>query len=365
MSLLDLGWAPFFARAFATFLETLASPGASLPPVEPARVVAPGRGLYRVATAEGELTASLPGRLRAAGEIPAVGDWVAVAAAPASAGGRAVIRGLLPRRTAISRKVAGPRSQEQVLAANADTVFLVLGLDGDFNLRRLERLVATAAASGAEAAVLLTKADLAGDLPGRRLAAAAVAPGLPVHAVSAVAPGGLAELRPYLAPGRTLVLLGSSGVGKSTLVNRLAGREILRTAPVRRGDDRGRHTTTHRELFRLPGGALVIDGPGLREVQLWGEAGEALSAAFADLEELARACRFRDCRHRDEPGCAVRRAVEEGRLDGGRLESQRALERELAYLERRRDAPEARRRERRQGAEYKRIQRAKEERGRR
>jgi ribosome biogenesis GTPase len=213
--------------------------------------------------------------------------------------------------------------------------------------------------------VLLTKADLAGDLPGRRLAAGAVAPGLPVHAVSAVAPGGLAELRPFLAPGRTLVLLGSSGVGKSTLVNRLAGREILRTAPVRPGDDRGRHTTTRRELFRLPGGALVIDGPGLREVQLWGEAGDALPAAFADLEELARGCRFRDCRHGDEPGCAVRRAVEEGRLDGGRLESQRALERELAYLERRRDAPEARRRERRQGAEYKRIQRAKEERGRR
>jgi ribosome biogenesis GTPase len=364
MSLLDLGWAPFFARSFDSFLETLASPGASPPPLEPARVAAPGRGLYRLATADRVLTASLPGRLRAAGGIPAVGDWVAVAA-PASAGGRAVIRGVLPRRTAISRKVAGPRSQEQVLAANVDTVLLVLGLDGDFNLRRLERLVATAAASGAEAAVLLTKADLAGDLPGRRLAAEAVAPGLPVHAVSAVAPGGLAELQPYLAPGRTLVLLGSSGVGKSTLVNRLAGREILRTAPVRPGDDRGRHTTTHRELFRLPGGALVIDGPGLREVQLWGGAEEALPAAFADIEELARGCRFRDCRHRDEPGCAVRRAVEEGRLDGGRLESQRALERELAYLERRRDAPEARRRERRQGAEYKRIQRAKEERGRR
>lgn len=357
MSLLDLGWAPFFARSFDAFLESQEAPVGALP-VEPARVVSPGRGLYRLAAPGGELTASLPGRLRSAGEVPAVGDWVAV---EAGAGGRGVIRAVLPRRTEVSRKVAGPRSEEQVLAANVDTVFLILGLDGDFNLRRLERLAAVAAASGAEAAVLLTKADLAGDLVERRLAAEAAAPGLPVHAVSSLAPGGLEPLRPYLASGRTLVLLGSSGVGKSTLVNRLAGREILRTAPVLRDDDRGRHTTTHRELFRLPGGALVIDGPGLREVQLWAEVEEALPVAFSDVEAFARGCRFRDCSHLDEPGCAVRRAVEDGALDEARLESHRALERELAYLERRRDAPEARLRDRRLGAFYKGVQRAKEE----
>jgi ribosome biogenesis GTPase len=369
MTLDDYGWAPFFARHFDAFLASAAPEGGGgSPALVPARVVAPGRGLHRLMAASGPLSASLAGRLEAAGELPAVGDWVVVDTGGA-AGAGPVIRALLPRRTCLRRKAAGARTEEQVLAANVDLAFLILGLDGDFNPRRLERFAVLARAGGAEAAVLLTKADLlagrSSDLADRIAAARAAAPGLPVLPVSSVAPGGLDPLGPYLRPGRTLVLLGSSGVGKSTLINRLAGRELLATAPVRDHDDRGRHTTTHRELVRLPSGALLVDGPGLREVQLWLDVDEedALSGAFGDVEALARGCRFRDCTHQHEPGCAVRHAVEAGELDPGRLDSLRKLEREVAALERRRDPVEARRQERELGALYRRIQRAKRERG--
>jgi ribosome biogenesis GTPase len=286
-----------------------------------------------------------------------------------------VIRAVLPRRTALSRKVTGARSSEQVLAANVDTVFLVLGLDGDYNLRRLERLSVLAGASGAEAVVLLTKADLVTpeELAERVAAAREAVPGSPVHAVAARpesghptgAPTGLDALELYLEPGRTVALLGSSGVGKSTLVNRLAGEEVLRTGAVRAGDDRGRHTTSHRELVRLPGGSLLIDNPGLREVQLWVDDDSAVAEAFPDIEELARDCRFRDCTHRHEPGCAVTAAVEAGELAEGRLESLRGLEREVEALERRRDVAADRAFGRKQGTLYKRIQKEKDERGRR
>lgn len=362
MTLNDYGWAPFFARHFDTFLAS-SSPleGGGFHGLVPARVVAPGRGLHRLMTAAGPRTATVAGRLEAAGELPAVGDWVVVDTGVT--GARPVIRALLPRRTCLRRKVPGARSEEQVLAANVDLALLVLGLDGDFNPRRLERLAVLARASGADASVLLTKADLLSgrrrELASRLASARAAAPGLPVHAVSSVAPGGLDPLAPWILPSRTLALLGSSGVGKSTLVNRLAGRELLATAPVRPGDDRGRHTTAHRELVRLPGGALLVDGPGLREVQLWLDEEDALTRTFRDVEQIARGCRFRDCTHQHEPGCAVLRALEEGELDPARLESLRKLEREAVTLERRRDDWEARRRERRLGAEYRRIQRAK------
>lgn len=365
MTLDDYGWAPSFARHFDDFLQSaaLTDSGGSHTLV-PARVVAPGRGLHRLIAASGPLSASVAGRLEAAGELPAVGDWVVVDTGGA-AGAGPVIRAILPRRACLRRKAAGARTEEQVLAANVDLAFLILGLDGDFNPRRLERFAVLARAGGADAAVLLTKADLldgrSSELADRIAAARAAAPGLPVLPVSSVAPGGLDPLGPYLQPGRTVVLLGSSGVGKSTLINRLAGGDLLATAPVRDHDDRGRHTTTHRELVRLPGGALLVDGPGLREVQLWlDEDGEdALSGAFDDVQAIARGCRFRDCTHRHEPGCAVRRAVEEGELDPRRLESLHKLEREVAALDRRRDPVEARRRERELGALYRRVQRAK------
>ena len=363
MTLDDYGWAPFFARHFDAFLES-ADPtdGGGSSTLVPARVLAPGRGLHRLIAASGPLSASLAGRLEAAGELPAVGDWVVVDPGGA-AGAGPVIRAVLPRRTCLRRKAAGARTEEQVLAANVDLALLVLGLDGDFNPRRLERFAVLARAGGADAAAVLTKADLLADRPAdladRIAAARAAAPGLPVLPVSSVTPGGLDPLAPYLEPGRTLVLLGSSGVGKSTLVNRLAGRDLLPTAPVRGHDDRGRHTTTHRELIRLPSGALLVDGPGLREVQLWLDEEDALAGAFGEVEALARGCRFRDCTHRHEPGCAVRRAVEEGELDPRRLESLQKLEREVAALERRRDPVESRRRERELGALYRRILREK------
>ncbi len=344
MALDEYGWTPSLARRFAR--ATAAAEGAAA--LEPARVVAPGRGVHRVVAADGEVAARPAGRLRAAGEAPAVGDWVVLERLGESDG---VIRAVLPRRTRLARKAAGARAEEQVLAANLDAVFLVMGLDGDFNPRRLERLAVVAWESGALPVVVLTKADL---LPPpavaeHREAAAAAAPGMPVFAVSAPAGEGLEPLAPFLAPRQTVVLVGSSGVGKSTLLNRLMGREVMRTAPVRADDDRGRHTTVHRELVRLPNGSLLIDSPGVREVGLWAEDGGGLEEAFDDLAELAAGCRFRDCGHGSEPGCAVRAAVEAGTLDPARLEAYRSLSAELDALERRRDTV-AERRWGRQGA---------------
>ena len=331
--------------------------------LEPARVVFSSREHFRVLAADGERQAHLAGALRhgASGgeaDLPAVGDFVAVE----RSGDSAVIRALLPRRSCLSRKVAGDQTREQVVAANVDTVFLVMGLDGDFNLRRLERFTVLARESGAEAVVLLTKADLALDTFGPRLDAQQAAPGLPVHVVSSLTSTGLEPLDAYLARGQTVALLGSSGAGKSTLINRLAGREVMETGAVREGDDRGRHTTTHRQLVELPSGALLLDNPGVREIQLWaGE--EALGEAFEDIEALAKECRFRDCGHGDEPGCAVQQAVSDGRLEASRLENWYGLARELASLEIRRDVATRRREEKRTGKLYKRIQAAKRKRG--
>ena len=351
------GWSPALAR----LLEPAAPGAEDAGPAEPARVVGAAREIYRLRAAGGELEGRPAGRLRAAAELPVVGDWVACR----RTGERtAVVLAVLPRRTRLARRAAGEEGRAQVMAANVDTVFLVMGLDRDFNLRRLERLAVVAREGGAEAVVVLTKADLLtpGEVAERRLAAAEAAPGLAVFAVSAPEGAGLDPLAFYLAPGSTVALLGSSGAGKSTLLNRLAGEEVMRTSEVRAGDGRGRHTTTHRRLVRLPGGALLVDGPGLREVGLWGEDDSALDDAFTDVAALARACRFRDCRHRGEPGCAVAAAVEDGTLDAARVESYRGLERELAWLERRADPPTDRRAARAQGALYKRIQADKKER---
>jgi len=329
LDLAVLGWTEADAEHFAPHADRGLVAG---------RVILEHTHIYTVRTATAEILARIAGRLRhrAAGrrDYPAVGDWVAVDPAPAH--GRATIHAVLPRRSAFSRKAAGGRTDEQVVAANIDTVFLVAGLDGDFNLRRLERYALLAGDSGADVVIVLNKADVCHDVAGAVAGAAAVAPSTMVAAVSARTRGGLDALTPHLRPGRTVAFLGSSGVGKSTIINALLGQALLPTREVRARDGRGQHASTSRQLVVLPGGALVIDTPGMRELQLW-DVADGLSGTFGDLEALADGCRFRDCRHAGEPGCAVQAAVDEGRVPAGRLDSYRKLHEELAHLAEKQD----------------------------
>ncbi len=294
------------------------------------RVVSEEKGEYRVWAGGAEYAAECVGRLlgRASGRgaLPAVGDWVALEPVE---GGRARVRALLPRATKFSRKAAGHRGDEQVVAANVDVVFITVGLDGDFNPRRIERYLAVAWESGATPVVLLTKGDLACDLAARVAEAAAVAGRAEVIVTSARTGAGLGRLRELARPRATVAFLGSSGVGKSTLVNALLARDAQRTGEVREHDQRGKHTTSRRELFVLPSGALLIDTPGMRELQLW-DVSRGLDAAFEDVAALAARCRFRDCAHGADAGCAVREAVASGALSRERFESWRKLAGEAA-----------------------------------
>ena len=324
MDLETLGWNEFFARQFTEYAN-----GKHIP----ARVGSENRGIYLLYTAEyGELRGEVTGRLRHMAvrrdELPAVGDWVVVNALPDE--GKGLIHIVLPRQSKFSRKVAGLTSEEQILAANIDTVFLVTSLNRDFNLSRVERYLIMAWESGASPVILLNKADLGPDPTPYLRDLEKVALGVPVIVTSCHTGEGLAELELYLAKGKTVALLGSSGVGKSTLVNHLFGEDVLETQATRADDDRGRHTTTTRELLLLPSGGLIIDTPGMRELQLWSEE-DGLGGTFEDIETLAQGCRFRDCQHTGEPGCAVGSAIEEGRLDARRLENYHKLQRELAY----------------------------------
>jgi ribosome biogenesis GTPase len=279
------------------------------------------------------------GRLRHAAsgraDFPAVGDWVAIEVP--DGGGDARIRAVLPRTSRFSRRAAGDVTEEQVVAANIDVVFLVSGLDGDFNPRRIERYLVTAWESGASPVILLNKADLVDDPTAIEREVADLAQGVPVHAISATRLDAIDRVRQYLAVGRTAALLGSSGTGKSSIANALLGEERLRTHDVRESDSRGRHTTTGRQLLLVPGGGILIDTPGMRELQLW-ETGEAVAGAFADIESIAEGCRFRDCRHAAEPGCAVAAAVAAGMLPATRLESFRKLQSEQDHQSRQQDA---------------------------
>jgi len=323
------GWDAAWEQSFAPLLER---------GLEPARVAREDRGRYVVLAWGGTLPAEVSGRFRHEAPdraaFPAVGDWVGVRMTPE--GDRAAIHTVLPRRSAFVRQAAGETTEAQVVAANVDTLFLVTGLDDDFNPRRLERHLAAAWESGAVPVLVLNKADLTPDPAAAVTEAGATAPGVVVVALSARDRTGLEALSPWLAPGATVALVGSSGVGKSTLVNALLGEDRQAVNAVRESDSRGRHTTTHRELLRLPGGALLIDTPGMREFQLWAD-GTDVAAAFPEVERLAAACRFGDCRHESEPGCAVRRAVATGTLDQARIESWRKLQREQAWNEARHD----------------------------
>jgi ribosome biogenesis GTPase / thiamine phosphate phosphatase len=300
----------------------------------PARVAVAHREGFVLHGEVGEIRARLAGRLRHEREEAVVGDWVAAAMVD---GGEARIEAVLPRRTALVRRAAGTRDRPQLLAANVDVVFVVAGLDGDFNPRRIERALVMVAESGARAIVLLNKADACADVEARHEEMQRAAAGVPVFLLSALQGDGVAAVRAEIAAGTTAVLIGSSGAGKSTLANRLLGAERQEVGPVRADDSRGRHTTTRRELMVLPGGGVLIDTPGLRELQLWAS-GEAAGLAFDDVETLAAACRFADCRHDREPGCAVVRAAGEGTLDPARLQSYRKLQAELAHVERQHDA---------------------------
>ena len=301
------------------------------------RVAVQHRGAYDVLTELGELRCDVAGRLydesASPADLPAVGDWVAVA--PRSDEQAGTIHAVLPRRTKFSRKTAWQAAEEQVLAANIDVVFIVSSLNEDLNLRRLERYLILARESGAQPVVLLTKSDLAADVADAPAAVDSIAADVPVVVLSSVSGEGLDAVRSWLRPGVTAALLGSSGVGKSTLVNTLAGEELLTTQEIR-DDGQGRHTTTRRELVRLPGGALVIDTPGMRELQLW-VADEGLEETFEDVTSLFDQCRFSDCSHDSEPGCAVKAALEDGTLTPERWESYLKLQAELAHLERRLD----------------------------
>ena len=329
MTLQELGWDEARAREF--------EPWAGKPAHQPGRVLIGFNYLYRVGIEGGEIDAVLAGRLKhraeRQGELPAVGDWVAVRKRPEDHG---AIVAVLPRRSRFSRRLAGNVTDEQVVAANVDVIFIVMALDDDYSLRRLERYLLMARESGATPVVLLTKPDLSADLPADVADVVAAAGDVPVHVLSPKLNQGLEQVAPYRTGGRTAALLGSSGVGKSTIINRLIGADVQKTREVRESDSKGRHTTTHRELVVLPDGGLMIDTPGMRELQLW-DASESVRGTFEDVEALAGECHFTDCRHRGEPRCAVKTAVDEGRIPPDRLASYLHLQDELAYLARQQD----------------------------
>lgn len=324
-----LGWNDFFATNFTA----AATEGAI-----PARIVVQQKTNYLVTTFQGDYRAAIAGKLRfvatTQADFPAVGDWVVFRPIPGEQIG--TILAVLPRKSKFSRRTAGREEHEQVIAANIDVVFLVNALDPTFNLRRLERYLVLGTQSGAQPVIVLNKVDLCSSLEEIIEEVRQIAGTVPIHGTNARMNEGTDKLLCYLAPGITGALLGPSGVGKSTIINRLVGLEMLKTQAVRSYDSKGRHTTSHRELVALPTGGLLIDTPGMRELQIW-EGEEGFEETFDDIEELATQCRFRDCRHDQEPGCAVQGALREGALDANRVKHYLKLQQELEYRTRQYD----------------------------
>jgi len=343
MDIHKLGWNNFFESQFHEWRS-----GGRYP----ARVAEEHRGRYVIITEEGACAAEVSGRFRhrveSRSRYPCVGDWVA--AASASGNDRGIIHGVLERKSAFSRKGVcsggmpdtGGRTEEQVLAANIDTVFLVGGLDGDFNVRRMERYLAAAWDSGATPVVLLNKADICPDVGRYVEEIESIAFGVPIHIISAAEETEMESLDTYLGAGMTSVFLGSSGVGKSTIINCLLHEERLKTTAVREADSRGRHTTTYRQMILLPGGGIVIDTPGMRELQPW-DSDDGVGRTFEDVEQLAAQCRFNDCSHQTEPGCAIRNALDDGTLGEKRFDSYQKLLKEKRFLAMRKDQAAQRR----------------------
>jgi ribosome biogenesis GTPase / thiamine phosphate phosphatase len=319
-----LGWNEFFEGAFAPYKTAGFTVG---------RVTQEHRGVYKVFSEREELLAEITGRIRheatSRADYPAVGDWVVIEKLPNEK--RASIQVVLPRRSKFSRKAAGKNADEQIVATNIDTVFLVQSLNQDFSLRRLERYLVLAFESGASPVIILNKADLCEDADAKKSEVESIAFGVPVHLISAKFEQGIEQLQEYLKTGQTIAFLGSSGVGKSTLINRLLGADRQKIKEARAGDDKGRHATTYRELIILESGGLLIDTPGMRELQLW-EAGEGLSDNFSDIQEFAEQCQFNDCRHEREPNCAVKAALENGELNVARFENYKKMQKELEFL---------------------------------
>jgi len=330
MTLADLGWTDDLAAAFAPH----AAAGQ-----QAARVTLQLKGFWEVTTPDTARLAQCTGKFLAEtgaiADMPAVGDWVAIEPLPGD-DTRALIHAVLPRRTKFSRKAAGVQLVEQVVAANVDTVFLVSSLDANFNLRRIERYLAAARSSGAQPVIVLNKSDLTAEAAARRAEVAAIARETPIVVTSALKRGGIKPLREWLRPRTTVAFLGSSGVGKSTLINELVGEELLATQEIRDIDGKGRHTTTLRELVISPDGVLIIDTPGMRELQPW-QADEAVDDVFADIREIVLRCKFTDCSHTTEPGCAVCAALADGSLEPSRWQSYQRLQRETAFEVRRTD----------------------------